>query len=108
MKGIFKVVFINEGTEITKRDGSQCRKYTVTLRELGGKYEDQYATTLFSDGPCPLSEGQNIAGSLRFTVRNYEGQDYQDIVLQEYITVMERLVLPRISSYGLGSPTGNE
>lgn len=84
MKSILKIVSVGTPTPITKKDGTQCLKQTVILRELGGKYEDSYVTTLFCETPCSFPEGTTIAAALRFQTRNYEGNDYQDITLQEY------------------------
>jgi len=87
MKSIYKIVFVADPFTITRKDGTPCQKQLITLRELGGKYEDQYVATWLSDKPLHLNEGATIAASLRFSTRTYEGQDYQDITLQEYVVV---------------------
>jgi len=87
MKGIYKIVFVGDPFTITKKDGTTCQKQIINLREMGGKYEDQYAVTWLGDKPLNLNEGATIVASLRFSVRTYEGQDYQDITLQEYVVL---------------------
>lgn len=87
MKSIYKIVFVADPYEITKKDGTKCQKQTITLRELGGKWEDQFVASWLNEKPIHLNEGATIAASLRFSARTYEGQDYQDITLQEYVVV---------------------
>jgi len=100
MKGTYKVIALTEPQTITKKDGSNCLKQMVTLQELGGKWEDQYVATLLSEYPSYLKRGSVVAAALRFSVREYEGQDYQDILLQEYVTVYVNPAadLPKVAS----------
>lgn len=97
MNGIYKIVSVSTPTTITRKDGTNCQKTIIVLRELGGKYEDQYVTTWISETPCPLSPETTIAAALRFTARNYDGQDYQDILLQEYTVLSSLVTLPKMS-----------
>jgi len=100
MKGTYKVTGLTEPQTITKKDGSSCLKQIVTLQELGGKYEDQYVATLLSEYPSYLKKGSVVAAALRFSVREYEGQEYQDVLLQEYVTVYANPAgeLPKVPS----------
>jgi len=100
MKGTYKVIGLTEPQKITKKDGSNCMKQIVTLQELGGKWEDQYVATLLSEYPSYLKKGSVVAAALRFSVREYEGQEYQDVLLQEYVTVYVNPVgeLPKVPS----------
>lgn len=87
MQAIFKVVFLSEPSTITKKDGTTCQKQTITLRELGGKFADQYVATWLGEQMLNINEGATIAASLRFSARTYDGQDYQDILLQELVVL---------------------
>jgi len=101
MAGIYKIVFVGDPYAITKKDGTSCQKQTITLRELGGKYENQFVASWLGERPVVLNVGATIVGALRFSVRTYEGQDYQDILLQEYVVVDANYgvgQLPRIPS----------
>lgn len=85
MTGIFVIVFVGDATTITKRDGTQSYKQSVTLRGLGGKWEDTFVATYFGGNSImDLASGTVVAAALRCSVRTHEGQDYQDITLQEY------------------------
>lgn len=97
MKGIYKIMSVSTPTTLTRKDGTTCQKTIIVLRELGGKYEDQYVTTYLSDTACPLKPDTTIAAALRFTVHNYDGQDYQDIQLQEYTVINSVFNLPKLS-----------
>lgn len=87
MKSIYRIENITAPVTLTKKDGTQCQKQTLTLRELGGKFEDSFAATWLNDKPCYSKIGSVIAASLRFQTRTYEGQDYQDVFLQEYVVL---------------------
>ena len=84
MTTILQIIFVGDALTITKKDGTQCYKQTLTLRELGGKYDNQFVATYFCPKPIDPPLGIVIAGSLSFRVRNHDGIDYQDIILQEF------------------------
>lgn len=96
MQGIYKIVSIQDPTNITRRDGTTCIKQTFVLREVAGKFSDQFVVAWFSDTPCALMEGSTVAATLRFTTNSYDGQLYQDIVLQEYVLLGGSIGLPKI------------
>ena len=80
MKVLHQTPVIN----ITKADGGTMPECTLVLQELGGQYEDSYTATLL--GPIALRTFEKetiVAVSLRFQAHEYNGQYYQDIILQE-------------------------
>lgn len=85
MTTLSKILFVSDPFTITRKDGTTAQKQTITLQELGGKFANQFAATWISDIPISLPEGTPVAAALRFAVRNFEGQDYQDIFLQDII-----------------------
>jgi len=87
MTSIYKIVYVGDPVSITKKDGTSCQKQMITVREIEGKFANQYVATYFSENGCSLTEGTVIAASLRFNVRTYEGMDYQDITMQEYVVL---------------------
>ena len=87
MTSVYKINFVGDALTITKKDGGILYKQTITLSELGGKYDNQYVATYLSSAPCRLHEGTMIAGALSFKVHTFEGVSYQDILLQEYVVL---------------------
>ena len=55
-----------------KSETGQVKKCNILLQELGGKYADQYACTMLGN-----------AATCRFTVNEYEGRHYQDILVAD-------------------------
>ena len=70
MNNIYRVKAQSEPyfVQSQKAEGGQVSMCNVVLQELGGKFENQY-----------------VAASLRFSTREYNGQTYQDIVVNEIV-----------------------
>jgi hypothetical protein len=67
-----------------KSESGQLNKRNIVLKELGGKFENEYAVTLLGDlAKAELKEGDIIGATLRFQIREYNGQVFQDIVATE-------------------------
>jgi hypothetical protein len=67
-----------------KSESGQLNKRNMVLKELGGKFENEYAVTLLGDlAKAELKEGDIIGATLRFQTREYNGQMFQDIVVTE-------------------------
>lgn len=67
-----------------KTEGGQLAKCSIVLQELGGKYSDQFVAVLLGDSAATRFEpGQLVAVSLRFSTKEYNGQHYQDIIVNE-------------------------
>ena len=49
MKTILKVVAQTTTQQVKRQDGTQTQKCTLVLQEMGGKYENSYATTLLGN-----------------------------------------------------------
>lgn len=86
MNGIFKVV--KQGQALTrpskKTEGGQVKVCNITLQDMGGKYADEfYATLLGNTAECRFFEGELVAASLRFSVREVSGTVYQDVYVSE-------------------------
>ena len=88
MKQIFKVMAQSETFSVPsqKAEGGQLSKCSIVLQELGGKYENSYvATVLGEQARMRFVKDELVAASLRFTTREYNGQVYQDIVVNEIV-----------------------
>ena len=67
-----------------KSESGQVKKCHILLQEFGGKYADQYACTMLGNAAtCRFSRDELVAVSLRFTVNEYEGRCYQDILVAD-------------------------
>lgn len=85
MKQLFRILSQGPVIQVPGKDGvGQTSKCTVVLQELGGKYEDSYAVTLFGNmAQCRFSPGEVVYAVLRFQAHEYNGQWYQDAVAKE-------------------------
>ena len=69
-----------------KAEGGQLSKCNIVLRELGGKYENSYVVTVLGEqAKMQFVKDELVAASLRFSTREYNGQVYQDIVVNEIV-----------------------
>lgn len=69
-----------------KAEGGQVSKCNIVLQELGGKYENSYVATMLGEQARIRFELNDlVAASLRFSTREYNGQVYQDIVVNEIV-----------------------
>ena len=86
MKKFFKVMAQSETFQVPsqKAEGGQISKCNIVLQELGGKYENSYiATILGEQARTRFAKNDLVVAALRFSTREYNGQVYQDIVVNE-------------------------
>ena len=86
MKQIFRVVSQTEpiAVQSQKAESGQTSKCTITLQEFGGKYEDTFVATMLGNAAqCRFYKDNLVVVALRFTTREYNGQVYQDIVVND-------------------------
>ena len=89
MKNLFRVIHQGEPQQVAsqKAEGGQVSKCSIVLQELGGKSENMYVCTLFGNSAmCKWYSGELVFASLRFQVREYNGQWYQDITVNDILT----------------------
>lgn len=84
MKSLFKVIAHTEPQTINTQNGPS-QKSTVILQELGGKYENSFACSLLGN-QVKFYPNDLVYAALRFSSREYNGQWYQDITIQEIIS----------------------
>ena len=71
-----------------KAEGGQISKCNIVLQELGGKFENSYVATILGEQARIRYELDDlVAASLRFSTREYNGQVYQDIVVNEIVKI---------------------
>ncbi len=69
-----------------KAENGQLNKRQLVLQELGGKYEPTYVVTALGElATMEFSEGELVFATMRFQGREYNGQNYMDIVVTELI-----------------------
>ena len=90
MKTFFRVQAQSETFQVPsqKAEGGQISKCNIVLQELGGKFENSYvATVLGEQAKMRFAKDELVVASLRFSTREYNGQVYQDIVVNEIIKI---------------------
>ena len=88
MKNIFKVTAQSDTFAVPsqKAEGGQLSKCNIVLQELGGKYENSYVATILGEqAKTRFAKDDIVAVALRFSTREYNGQVYQDIVVNEIV-----------------------
>ena len=69
-----------------KSEGGVLNKGTLVLQELGGKYEPTYVVSALGNlATIQFSEGDLVIATLKFQVREYNGQVFMDVVATELI-----------------------
>jgi len=87
MKTLFKVVSQKEPFKVQKQDGTTISKCSIILQEIGGQFENSFACTLLGNAAeCKYFPNDCVWASLRFSTREYQGQFYQDILVQDIIS----------------------
>lgn len=86
---ILKVVAQGQTQTIQKQDGSVLEKCPIHLKELGGKYADEYAAVLLGAAAKQRFDqpGTLVAATLYFSTHQYEGNTYQDIAVSDIVKI---------------------
>ena len=83
---IMKVVMQGETflVDSPKSENGKLAKCNIVLQEFGGKYENQYAAAMLGkDAQLRFYAGEMVVAKLRFQTHEYQGQVYQDILVQD-------------------------
>ena len=90
MNIVAKVVAQGETISVPsqKSENGQTSKCSITLQAFGGGYEDTFVATMLGNAAqCRFYKDDLVMASLRFTTREYNGQVYQDIVVNDICKV---------------------
>jgi hypothetical protein len=90
MKHFFRVMAQSDTFAVPsqKAEGGQISKCNIVLRELGGKYENSYVATMLGEqANIRFAKDELVAAALRFSTREYNGQVYQDIVVNDIVKI---------------------
>ena len=85
---ILRVVRQGEAFSVqsAKSENGQLQKCNIVLRELGGKFENEYVCAMLGNlATCRFYEGDVVAATLRFSTHEHQGQVYQDILATELV-----------------------
>ena len=88
MKTFFRVQAQSETFQVPsqKAEGGQISKCNIVLQELGGKFENSYVATILGEqAKMRFVKDELVVASLRFSTRDYNGQVYQDIMVNEIV-----------------------
>ena len=88
---IYYVVSQTEASYVAsqKAEGGQLAKCVIRLKEFGGsKFGNEYVCTMFGNlAQCRFYEGDLIAASLRFQVHEVNGALYQEVVVNDMVSL---------------------
>ena len=87
---ILKVVRQGEAFSVqsTKAETGTIQKCNIVLRELGGKFENEYVCAMLGNlAACRFHEGDVVAATLRFSTHDYQGQTFQEILATEIVKI---------------------
>ena len=71
-----------------REESGQTMKRNIVLQEMGGKYENQYVAAMFGQlAALNLYPGDVVCVTLRFTTREYNGAQYQDIIVTDILKI---------------------
>ena len=88
MKTFFRVMAQSDTFTVPsqKAEGGQTSKCNIVFQELGGKFENSYVATILGEQAKMRFELNDlVVASLRFSTREYNGQVYQDIMVNEIV-----------------------
>ena len=87
---ILRVVRQGEAFSVqsAKAEAGQIQKCNIVLKELGGKFESEYACAMLGNlAACRFNEGDVVAATLRFSTHDYQGQTFQEILVTDIVKV---------------------
>ena len=72
----------------TKQESGSIQKCNIVLKELGGKFENEYVCAMLGNlATCRFCEGDVVVATLRFSTHEYQGQTFQEILATDLVKV---------------------
>ena len=87
---ILKVVRQGEAFSVqsAKTETGTIQKCNIVLRELGGKFENEYVCAMLGNlAGCRFYEGDVVIATLRFSTHEYQNQIFQEILCTDIVKV---------------------
>ena len=67
-------------------DNGQIQKCNIVLKELGGKFENEYVCAMLGNlAACRFYEDDVVVATLRFSTHEYQGQTFQEILATDIV-----------------------
>ena len=85
---ILKVVRQGEAFSVqsSKQESGSIQKCNIVLRELGGKFENEYVCAMLGNlAACRFYEGDVVVATLRFSTHEYQGQTFQEVLATDIV-----------------------
>ena len=87
---ILKVVRQGEAFSVqsSKQESGQIQKCNIVLKELGGKFENEYVCAMLGNlAACRFNEGDLVVATMRFSTHEYQGQVFQEILATDIVKI---------------------
>ena len=87
---ILKVVRQGEAFSVqsSKQESGTIQKCNIVLKELGGKFENEYVCTMLGNlAACRFYEGDLVVATMRFSTHEYQGQVFQEILATDIVKI---------------------
>ncbi len=87
---ILKVVKCGEMFTVKseKSENGQLNKRNLVLKELGGKYENEYAVAVLgSAATLQFYENDMVVVTLRFSTHEFQGQVFQEVLATDIVKI---------------------
>ena len=76
------------GVQSAKAEGGTIQKCNIVLREMGGKFENEYVCAMLGNlAACRFYEGDVVAATLRFSTHEYQGQVFQEVLCTDIVKI---------------------
>ena len=74
------------GVQSAKAEGGTIQKCNIVLRELGGKFENEFVCAMLGSlAACRFYEGDVVAATLRFSTHEYQNQVFQEVLVTDIV-----------------------
>ena len=71
-----------------KTETGTIQKCNIVLRELGGKFENEYVCAMLGNlAGCRFYEGDVVIATLRFSTHEYQGQTFQEVLATDIVKI---------------------
>lgn len=67
----------------TKSQTGTTTKQSLVLQEVDGRFGDTFVVTCIGQDLSNINTGNVVTAGMQFTVNEYNGNNYQDILLRE-------------------------
>ena len=87
---VLKVVRQGEAFSVqsSKQESGQIQKCNIVLKELGGKFENEYVCAMLGNlAACKFYEEDVVIATLRFSTHEYQGQTFQEVLVTDIVKI---------------------